>query len=91
MWVCVVFLSFWSRRGVMGWRWEWERVWARWVRDLLYEFSVSGEFSWRGMVESELEWVLGLCQKAYNIMWSVGSQLAGRVMVRWAVARVAAL
>ena len=42
-------------------------------------------------MESELAWVLGLCQKAYNIMWSVGSQVVGRVMVRWAVARVAAL
>ena len=43
------------------------------------------------MVESELESVAGLCQKAYNIIWSVGSQVVGRVMVRWAVAREAAL
>ena len=43
------------------------------------------------MVESEVAWVLGLCQKAYNIIWSVGSQVVGRVRVRWAVAREAAL
>ncbi len=50
-----------------------------------------GLFIWRGMVESELERVAGLCQKAYNIMWSEGSQVAGRGMERWAVAREAAL